>query len=79
MGARLLAFGEANGAVREGVSVAVNECVVCGPQLVRMRLAELGGFSRTALADAAGLAVVEEVDEPRDKRCGISTLLNGGS
>ena len=35
-----------------------------GPEAVRARLTELGGISRTALADVPGWAVVEEVEEP---------------
>jgi pyridoxal 5-phosphate dependent beta-lyase len=31
---------------------------------VRARLAELGGISRTVLADVAGWALIEEVEEP---------------
>ena len=34
-----------------------------GPEAVRARLAELGGVSRTVLADVPGWAVVEEVEE----------------
>ena len=42
----------------------LGEHLAYGPQAVRARLAELGGTSRTVLADVAGWAVVEEVDEP---------------
>jgi pyridoxal 5-phosphate dependent beta-lyase len=59
-----LEFGEANIAARVGFSVALGEHLAYGPQAVRARLAELGGISRTALADVPGWAVVEEVEEP---------------
>ncbi|MDP7706395.1 MULTISPECIES: ergothioneine biosynthesis PLP-dependent enzyme EgtE [unclassified Mycobacterium] len=57
-------FGEANVAARVGFSVAVGEHLACGPELVRSRLAELGGIARRLLTDVAGWAVVEEVEEP---------------
>jgi pyridoxal 5-phosphate dependent beta-lyase len=47
-----------------GFSVALGEHLAWGPELVRARLAEVGAFSRTALADVPGWAVVEEVEEP---------------
>jgi hercynylcysteine S-oxide lyase len=59
-----LEFGEANIAARVGFSVALGEHLAYGPERVRARLAELGGISRTALADVAGWALVEETDEP---------------
>ncbi|ORB74634.1 ergothioneine biosynthesis PLP-dependent enzyme EgtE [Mycobacterium scrofulaceum] len=62
--ARQLEFGEANVAARVGFSMALGEHLAYGPQTVRARLAELGAASRAALADVAGWAVVEEVDEP---------------
>jgi pyridoxal 5-phosphate dependent beta-lyase len=62
--AKQLEFGEANVAARVGFSVALGEHLAYGPELVRARLAELGAISRTALADAPGWAVVEEVEEP---------------
>jgi hercynylcysteine S-oxide lyase len=62
--AQQLEFGEANIAARVGFSVALGEHLACGPQAVRARLAELGGISRTLLADVPGWAVVEEVEEP---------------
>ena len=57
-------FGEANVAARVGFSVALGEHLAYGPEAVRARLAELGGISRTVLADVPGWAVVEEVEEP---------------
>ena len=62
--AQQLEFGEANIAARVGFSLAVGEHLAYGPDVVRARLAELGGISRAALADAPGWAVVEEVEEP---------------
>ena len=59
-----LEFGEANIAARVGFSVALGEHLAYGPESVRARLAELGGISRTALADVAGWALVEETEEP---------------
>jgi hercynylcysteine S-oxide lyase len=59
-----LEFGEANVGARVGFSVALGEHLAYGPQAVRARLAQLGGISRTALADVPGWAVVEEVEEP---------------
>ncbi len=69
--ARQLEFGEANIAARVGFSLALGEYLAYGPQAVRARLAEVGSISRTALADVAGWAVAEEVDEP----CAITTLV----
>ena len=57
-------FGEANIAARIGFSLAVGEHLAYGPDIVRARLAELGGISRAALADVPGWAVVEEAEEP---------------
>lgn len=57
-------FGEANIAARVGFSLALGEHLAYGPAAVCARLAELGGLSRTVLADVAGWAVVEEVEEP---------------
>ena len=62
--AQQLGFGEANIAARVGFSVALGEHLAYGPEVVRARLAELGGISRTVLADVPGWAVVEEVEEP---------------
>jgi hercynylcysteine S-oxide lyase len=62
--ARQLEFGEANIAARLGFSLALGEHLAYGPQAMRARLAELGAISRRVLADVAGWAVVEEVDEP---------------
>jgi pyridoxal 5-phosphate dependent beta-lyase len=62
--AQQLEFGEANVAARIGFSVAIGEHLAYGPAAVRERLAELGGISRTVLADVPGWAVVEEVEEP---------------
>lgn len=62
--AQQLEFGEANVAARVGFSVALGEHLAYGPEAVRARLAELGGISRTVLADVPGWAVVEEVEEP---------------
>lgn len=61
--AQQLGFGEANIAARVGFSVALGEHLAYGPEAVRARLAELGGVSRTVLADVPGWAVVEEVEE----------------
>ena len=61
--AQQLEFGEANIAARVGFSVALGEHLAYGPEAVRARLAELGGVSRTVLADVPGWAVVEEVEE----------------
>lgn len=62
--AQQLEFGEANVAARVGFSLALGEHLTYGPAAVRARLAALGGLSRTVLADVAGWAVVEEVEEP---------------
>lgn len=62
--AQQLEFGEANIAARVGFSLALGEHLTYGPAAVRARLAALGGLSRTVLADVAGWAVVEEVEEP---------------
>ncbi|MCA2249551.1 ergothioneine biosynthesis PLP-dependent enzyme EgtE [Mycobacterium intracellulare] len=62
--AQQLEFGEANIAARVGFSLALGEHLAYGPAAVCARLAELGGLSRTVLADVAGWAVVEEVEEP---------------
>ena len=62
--AQQLGFGEANVAARVGFSVALGEHLACDPAAVRARLAEVGGISRTALADVPGWVVVEEVGEP---------------
>ena len=62
--AQQLEFGEANIAARVGFSVALGEHLACGPEAVRARLAELGGISRTLLAEVPGWAVIEEVEEP---------------
>ena len=44
--------------------MALGEHLAYGPRSVRAHLAELGGVSRTILADVPGWAVVEEVEEP---------------
>ncbi|AFC41583.1 ergothioneine biosynthesis PLP-dependent enzyme EgtE [Mycobacterium intracellulare] len=62
--AQQLEFGEANIAARVGFSLALGEHLAYGPAAVCARLAELGGLSRMVLADVAGWAVVEEVEEP---------------
>ena len=62
--AEQLEFGEANVAARVGFSLALGEHLAYGPSAVCARLAELGGLSRTLLADVAGWTVVEEVEEP---------------
>jgi hercynylcysteine S-oxide lyase len=62
--ARQLEFGEANVAARVGFSVALGEHLAYGPELVRARLAELGGISRTVLGEVPGWAVFEEAEEP---------------
>lgn len=62
--AQQLEFGEANIAARVGFSVALGEHLAYGPEAVRACLAELGGISRTVLADLPGWAVIEEVEEP---------------
>ncbi len=62
--AQQLEFGEANIAARVGFSVALGEHLVYGPEQVRAGLAELGGISRALLADVAGWALIEEVEEP---------------
>lgn len=62
--AQQLEFGEANVAARVGFSLALGEHLAYGPAAVCAHLAALGGLSRTVLADVAGWAVVEEVEEP---------------
>lgn len=62
--AEQLEFGEANVAARVGFSLALGEHLAYGPQAVCARLAEVGSWSRTVLADVAGWTVVEEVEEP---------------
>ncbi|TAM69606.1 ergothioneine biosynthesis PLP-dependent enzyme EgtE [Mycobacterium sp.] len=62
--AQQLEFGEANVAARVGFSLALGEHLAYGPAAVCARLAELGGLSRTVLADVAGWVVIEEVEEP---------------
>jgi hercynylcysteine S-oxide lyase len=62
--AQQLEFGEASIAARVGFSVALGEHLAYGPESVRARLAELGGISRTLLADVPGWAVIEEAEEP---------------
>ena len=59
-----LEFGEANVAARVGFSLALGEYLGYGPLAVRARLGELGGISRSLLADVTGWAVIEEVEEP---------------
>jgi hercynylcysteine S-oxide lyase len=62
--AQQLEFGEANIAARVGFSVALGEHLAYGPERVRAALAELGGITRDLLADVAGWALIEEVEEP---------------
>ena len=62
--AQQLEFGEANIAARVGFSVALGEHLAYGPERVRAGLAELGAISRALLADVAGWALIEEVEEP---------------
>lgn len=62
--AEQLEFGEANVAARVGFSLALGQHLAYGPATVCARLAELGGLSRTVLADVSGWTVVEEVEEP---------------
>ncbi|OBI46573.1 ergothioneine biosynthesis PLP-dependent enzyme EgtE [Mycobacterium colombiense] len=62
--AEQLEFGEANVAARVGFSLALGEHLAYGPQAVCARLAEVGGVSRTVLADVAAWTVIEEVEEP---------------
>jgi len=71
--AQVLEFGEANVAARVGFSVALGEHLAYGPQVVRARLAEVGGVSRTVLGDVPDWTVVEEVEEPS----AITTLAPG--
>ncbi|MGV0871819.1 ergothioneine biosynthesis PLP-dependent enzyme EgtE [Mycolicibacterium sp. XJ879] len=59
-----LEHGEANLAARVGFSLAVGEHLAAGPQHVRDRLAEVGRWTRQALAGADGWRVVEPLDEP---------------
>ncbi len=59
-----LEHGEANVAAQVGFSVALGEHLAAGPEQIRGRLAELGRFARTALAEVNGWRVVEPIDEP---------------
>lgn len=59
-----LESGEANIAARVGYALAVGEHLAAGPAAVRARLAEVGRWTRSALADLTGWRVVEPVDEP---------------
>lgn len=59
-----LDLGEANIAARVAFSMALEEHLVTGPELVRARLAEVGRHTRTALSGLPGWRVVENVDEP---------------
>lgn len=59
-----LESGEANIAARVGYALAVGEHLAAGAAAVRARLAEVGGWTRTALAAIPGWRVVEPVDEP---------------
>lgn len=59
-----LEHGEANLAARVGFSLAVGEHLAAGPQHVRDRLAEVGRWTRQALAGVDGWRVVESLDEP---------------
>ncbi len=59
-----LAHAEVNVAAQVGLSVALGEHVVAGPQRIRARLAQVGAHTRTALAAVPGWRVVEPVDEP---------------
>ncbi len=58
-----LELGEANVAARVGYSVALGEHLAAGPGQIRDRLAQLGGMTRTALADVKGWRVVEPLGE----------------
>lgn len=55
---------EANIAAQLGFSMALGEHLAAGPTAVRARLTEVGRLTRTVLADVAGWAVVEPLDEP---------------
>jgi hypothetical protein len=89
--ARQLELGEANIAARVGFSVALGEHLAYGPALVRARLAELGGISRTVLADVPGWPRSKrskdrarsprwhQLTVPIPKRCGRGCSPNGGS
>ncbi|MHA3018960.1 ergothioneine biosynthesis PLP-dependent enzyme EgtE [Mycobacterium sp. BMJ-28] len=59
-----LESGEANIAARVGYALAVGEHLSAGPSAVRTRLAEVGQWTRAALADVAGWRVVEPTTEP---------------
>ena len=59
-----LELGEANVAARVGCSVALGEHLAAGPGQIRDLLAQLGGMTRTALADVKGWRVVEPLGEP---------------
>ncbi|MHA7666479.1 ergothioneine biosynthesis PLP-dependent enzyme EgtE [Mycolicibacterium sp. HS_4_1] len=59
-----LDLGEANIAARVAFSMALEEHLAAGPELVRTRLAEVGRHTRTALAGLPGWRVVENLDEP---------------
>ena len=59
-----LELGEANVAARVGYSVALGEHLAAGPGQIRDRLAQLGGMTRTSLADVKGWRVVEPLGEP---------------
>jgi len=59
-----LELGEAKVAARVGYSVALGEHLAAGPGQIRDRLAQLGGMTRTALADVKGWRVVEPLGEP---------------
>jgi len=62
--AQRLELGEANIAARVGFSVAIGEHIAADPAAMRARLAEVGGISRSVLADIPGWQVVEAGDEP---------------
>jgi len=55
---------EASIAARVGFSTALGEYLAAGPPQVRVRLAEIGAYTRERLDGIAGWRVVEPVDEP---------------
>ncbi|MUL49282.1 ergothioneine biosynthesis PLP-dependent enzyme EgtE [Mycobacterium sp. CBMA293] len=61
---RRLDLGESNVAARVAFSLALEEHLVAGPEVVRARLADVGRLTRTVLATLPGWRVVENVDEP---------------
>lgn len=61
---KLLDQAEANVAARVGYAVALGEYLAAEPERMRERLAEVGPWTRTALAGVRGWRLVEPVDEP---------------